>query len=114
MVESTQSNKNIIYASPAHDPGVRDVFGKCAEDIAKHRGEKMANLKVVPNDQGLVVADDPKYEATDHLFEIGCHYKIGDHKRNYVLVIEDMEYCYEPYVKYRIPHVKALIDEFRS
>ena len=50
----------------------------------------MANLKTVANDQGLVVSDDPQYEATDHLFEINCSWKIGDHKRNYVLIIEDM------------------------
>merc|ERR1719232_677453 len=25
-----------------------------------------------------------------------------------------MQYAYEPYIKYRIPHVKKLIDEFRK
>ena len=74
----------------------------------------MANLKKVDNDKGLVVSDDPKYPATDHLFEINCSYKIEDHKRNYVLIVEDMEYAYETYIQYRIPHVKKLIDEFRK
>ena len=74
----------------------------------------MANLKTVANDKGLVVSNDPDYPATDHLFEISCSYKIQDHKRNYVLVVEDMQYAYEPYIKYRIPHVKKLIDEFRK
>ena len=114
MVEAIGKNPNIIYAHPEHDPGARDLFGKCSSNIKAKGGEKMANLKTVANDQGLVVSDDPQYEATDHLFEINCSWKIGDHKRNYVLIIEDMQYSYEVYIKYRIPHVKKLVDEFRA
>lgn len=34
--------------------------------------------------------------------------------RNYVLIIEDMQYAYETYVQYCTPHVKVLIDTFRD
>ena len=54
----------------------------------------MDNLKVVPND-GLVTSEHADYPATDHLYEITCNYKIESQKRNYVLIIEDMQYSYE-------------------
>merc|ERR1712113_1346899 len=104
--QTNQANKNIIYASPLNDPGARDLFGNFEEKIEKHRGQAMSNLKIFPNDKGEVVTDHDDYPATDVLFDISCFYKIEDQKRNYVLIVEDMQYCYEPYVKYRIPHVK--------
>lgn len=103
----------MIIACPKHDPGCRDLFGKIPAKIAAHRGEEMRNLKRVPNDKGLVTGGTDEYPVTDHLFEITCSYKIADHKRNFVLIIEDMQYGYETYIKYRVPHVKALVDEFR-
>ena len=73
----------------------------------------MHNLEVVPND-GLVVSDNKDYPATDHLYVIKANYKVDSQKRNYVLLIEDMQYAYETYVQYCTPHVKALIDTFRE
>jgi len=74
----------------------------------------MDNLKKVANDKGLVVSEFEDYPATDHLFEISCNYKIEDQKRNFCLVIEDMQNGYDEYVKYCVPHVKALIETFRE
>jgi len=104
-----------IVASAKHDPGCRDLFNVVKTNIEKKRGQKMDNLKVVPNDEGIVVSDYPDdYPATDHLFVIKSDYKISDFKRNYVLVIEDMQYSYKPYVKYCVPPVKTLINTFRE
>jgi len=104
-----------IFASPKYDPGCRDLFNCVKKNIDSKRGETMDNLKVVPNDKGLVVSKFPEdYPATDHLFEILANYKVADHKRNYALIIEDMQYAYEPYVKYCVPHVKQLVETFRE
>merc|ERR1712023_50177 len=76
----------------------------------------MSNLKVVPN-PGLVKSDFPEsYPATDHLFEINGSYSITEPavKRNYVLIVEDMQYEYKTYVDYCVPHVKELIATFRD
>lgn len=103
-----------ILASPKFDPGLRDLFGCCAEDNKKHGGESMENVKRHPN-SGIVVSEYPEsYPCTDHLFEISCKYKIGDQKRSYVLVIEDMEVGYGTYVNHCIPQVKSLITLFRE
>jgi nicotinamidase-related amidase len=107
-----------IVASAKHDPGCRDLFqGSVKKMIAEKRGQSMHNLKIVPNDQGLVQSDFPEtYPATDHLFEIKSSYSIKEpaHVRNYVLIVEDMQYEYETYVQYCVPHVKELISTFRD
>ena len=82
-----------IYASGKHDPGCRDLFGDIKKKIDEHRGESMDNLRKVPN-EGVIVSEFPDYPPTDHLFEIKASYKIEDQKRNYCLVIEDMQYSY--------------------
>ena len=102
-----------IVASGKVDPGCRDLFNCVVKNISNQRSEAMPNLEVVANDRGLVVSDDPAYPATDHLFKIKCSYKMDDHKRNYCLIIEDMQYDYLDYVQYRIPPVKKLVDTFR-
>lgn len=87
-----------IVASAKHDPGCRDLFGTHKKNMDKHRSEEMHNLQVVPND-GEVVSDFPEeYPHTDHLVVIEAGYKIEDQKRNYCLVIEDMQYGYEQYI----------------
>ena len=104
-----------IYASAKHDPGLRDLFNCAADERGCHGDEKMRNVIVHPNDKGIVTSEYPDtYPCADHLFEISCFYKIGDRKRNYCLVIEDMEKGYGTYVNHCIPQVKALIDLFRK
>jgi len=103
-----------IWASGKHDPGLRDIFNCVEDNIKKHGHEKMDNLKTYPND-GIVVSEYPdSYPAAEHVHDISCSYKIGGKKRNYVLVIEDMEVGYAQYVNHCIPQVKALIQQFRK
>lgn len=102
-----------IQASAKHDPGCRDFFNCVKDNIAAQGAQKMHNLKVLPN-EGFLTSQYPDYPATDHLFDISCGYKIGDHKRNYVLIIEDMQNTYKSYVTYCVPPVKSLIATFRE
>jgi len=102
-----------IVASPALDPGCRDLFNCVAKNLKERGKEKMDNLYEIPNN-GIVVGTHDDYPVTDHLMKISCNYKIGNVKRNYVLVIEDMQYEYEFYIKYVIPNVKPLIKQFRE
>ena len=44
MVEAIGKNPNIIYAHPEHDPGARDLFGKCTSNIKSKGGEKLSAL----------------------------------------------------------------------
>ena len=117
MEQTKATEGKAIYASGKHDPGSRDLFNSVKAKIAAHRAEKMDNLKVVPNDKGLVTSefeDQEEYKATDHLYEIQANWKVTDQKRNFCLVIEDMQNAYGTYVKYRTPNVKQLIDKFRE
>lgn len=102
-----------IIASAKVDPGCRDLFNCVVKNLKEKRKEKMDNLEIIPND-GFVKATNDDYPATDHLFKIRCNYKVGNIKRNYVLIIEDMQNEYKSYVTYRIPAVKQLIDQFRE
>jgi len=102
-----------IIASHKLDPGCRDLMGNTAKNIVDKGKEEMDNLRVVPND-GVLKSDHADYPATDHLIQIKCNYKIGDVKRNYVLIVEDMQYEYETYVKYVIPNVKPIVEQFRA
>jgi len=102
-----------IVASPTLDPGCRDLFNCVAKNLKEKGKEKMDNLYEVPNN-GIVTGTHDDYPASDHLVNISCNYKIGNVKRNYVLVIEDMQYEYEFYIKYVIPNVKPLIRQFRE
>merc|ERR1711881_719375 len=80
-----------------------------------HGNEKMDNLTVEPNDKGLVTSEYPDtYPCTDHLFDIKCAWNVGDKKRSYCLIIEDMEKGYEQYVRHCIPQVKMMIKQFRE
>jgi hypothetical protein len=49
----------------------------------------MDNVQVYPNN-GHIANHCDDYLATDHLIDIQCSYEIGDHKRNYVLLMVDM------------------------
>jgi len=102
-----------ITASGKHDPGLRDLFGSFSKKLQEHGKEKMDNVEAIPND-GIVVGTYNDYPVSDHVVKISCNYKIGDYKRNYVLVIEDMQNEYEDYVKYIIPNVKPLLQLFRE
>jgi len=108
-----EDNLKPIVASAKFDPGCRDLFGNTAQNIMEKAKDDMDNLKVIPND-GIIKSDNPIYPATDHLIQISCNYKIGDVKRNYVLIVEDMQYEYDSYIKYVIPNVKAILDQFRA
>jgi len=102
-----------IIASGKHDPGCRDLFD-CVAKKKKEKGkEKMDNLVVILND-GIITGTHDDYPVTKTLVKLSCNWKIGNTKRNYVLVVEDMQYEYEEYVRYRIPNVKPLIHEFRE
>ena len=104
-----------IFASEKHDPGLRDIFDCAEKERAKQGDEKMRNVIVHPNDNGIVTSDHPDtHPCSDHLFEISCYYNIEDRKRNYCLVIEDMENGYKDYINHCIPAVKNLIDFFRK
>ena len=112
MESELQSYK--IKASKKYDAGLRDLFNCVRNNVAILGNQKMKNMQTYPN-EGLVVGDDPvNYPASDTLFEISCHYKATDHKRNYVLIIEDMENGYGTYVNHCIPPVKKLIAQFRD
>ena len=102
-----------IQASARHDPGCRDLFNCVKDNLTSQGGEEMDNLKILPNND-VITSDHPDYPATDHLFDISCGYKISDHKRNYVLVVEDMQMTYKPCVTYCLPAVKSLIKTFRD
>lgn len=81
MEQAQTTEGKPIYASANHDPGSRDLFNSVKDKIAKHRGEEMDNLKIVPNDKGLVVSefeDQEEYKATDHLYEIHVNWKVTD------------------------------------
>ena len=101
------------YASPKYDPGVRDLFDSFKEKIERHKSEEMDNVKIVPNN-GLVVSDYKDYPVTDQLYDISASYKISDQKRNYALIIVDMQNGYESFVRYCIPPVKLLLETFRE
>ena len=103
-----------IKASKKHDAGLRDLFSCVQNNVECFGNQPMDNKQTFPN-EGLVVGGDPEnYPASDHLFEISCHYKATDLKRNYVLIIEDMENGYGSYVRHCIPPVKKLITQFRD
>ena len=107
-------NKYMIKASKLHDVGLRDLFNCVGNNIKTFGNQPMDNRQTTPN-VGLVVGDDPiNYPAPDHLFSTSCHYKVADHKRNYVLIIEDMENGYESCVRHCIPPVRKLIAQFRD
>jgi len=115
MKTDVKENEEVrpIFASGKHDPGLRDLF-KCVEKNLQEKGrEKMDNVKVIPND-GIVKGTDDDYPTAKHLMKISCNYKIGNVKRNYVLIIEDMQVEYDEYVRYVIPNVKPLINHFRE
>jgi len=112
-VKEVENAVGPIFASAKCDPGCRDLLNCVAKNLEERGMERMDNLVIIPND-GIVKGTHDDYPATDHLLKISCNYKIGNAKRNYVLVIEDMQKEYQPYVKYRIPAVKALIDQFRE
>jgi len=112
-VKEVEDAAEKIFASAKCDPGCRDLLNCVVKNLKERGTEKMDNLTVVPND-GIVTGTHDDYKATDHLFKISCNYKIGNAKRNYVLVIEDMQNEYLDYVRYRIPTVKPLIDQFRE
>jgi len=113
QVNEDDDSTGLIMASPRLDPGCRDLLGCVANNLKAKGHEKMDNLKIVPNN-GLVVSPYPEYPASDHLSIISCNYKLSHRVRNYVLIVEDMQYEYEAYVKYCIPSVKLLIDQFRA
>jgi len=102
-----------IIASGKIDPGCRDLLNCVAKNKQEKGKETMDNLQEIPND-GIVTGTHDDYPVTKTLVKICCNYKIGNIKRNYVLVIEDMQYEYEDYVRYVIPNVKPLIDQFRE
>jgi len=108
-------NSNMIMASDKYDPGLRDIFNCVKNNIDLQKGEQMHNLNELKND-GYIISDDPiGYPATDHVFEIKASYNLKDcGKRNYVLIIEDMEIGYKTYINHCIPKVKQLIDTFRE
>lgn len=58
----------------------------------------MDNVQVYPNN-GRIANHCDDYLATDHLIDIQCSYKIDSHKRNYVLLMVDMQYGYQDYIK---------------
>jgi len=111
-MKEEESNGPII-ASANLDPGCRDLFDETAKKLWENGNNELPNVKVIPND-GIVESEYADYPATDHLYQIKCNYEIGDVKRNYVLIVEDMQYEYESYIKYVIPNVKPLIEEFRA
>jgi len=115
MKSDTKENEEgrPIVASAALDPGCRDLFNCVAKNLKEKGKEKMDNVYVVPND-GIVTGTHDDYPVTDHLMKISCNYKIDNAKRNYVLIIEDMQYEYEFYIKYVVPNVKPLIKQFRE
>lgn len=115
MKTDTRENEDgkPIVASPTLDPGCRDLFNCVVKNLKEKGKEKIDNLYVVPNN-GIVTGTHDDYPASDHLVNISCNYKIGNVKRNYVLVIEDMQYEYESYIKYVVPNVKPLIHQFRE
>merc|ERR1719410_3012946 len=113
-MDTEEGGAKFIVASAKFDPGCRDLLCIHKKNLEAHAAEEMDNVKVFPND-GLVVSDNADYPATDHLFKVSASYKIDAvEKRNYCLVIEDMQYAYEPYVKYCVPHIKPLIETFRE
>lgn len=108
-------SEHTIFPSGKHDPGLRDLFGCAAQERDRQGGEKMRNVIVHSNDKGIVTSAYPDtYPCADTLFEISAYYKIEERKRNYVLVIEDMENGYGKYINHCIPQVKALINLFRK
>merc|ERR1719410_24463 len=113
-MDTEEGGAKFILASAKFDPGCRDLLCIHKKNLEAHAAEEMDNVKVFPND-GLVVSDNADYPATDHLFEFSASYKLDEvEKRNYCLVIEDMQYAYEPYIKYCVPHIKPLIETFRE
>ncbi len=57
----------------------------------------MKNLEVVPNNGLIVSKYNPAHPASDQLFKIEANWSLGDHKRNFVLIVEDMQKDYAPY-----------------
>jgi len=82
-----------ITASGRHDPGLRDLFNSFAKKLHEKGKEKMDNVVYIPND-GIVVGTDPDYPAPTRVKEVSCKYKIGDLKRNYALLVLDMQVEY--------------------
>mmetsp|Transcript_68208 Transcript_68208/g.181504 ORF Transcript_68208/g.181504 Transcript_68208/m.181504 type:complete len:326 (-) Transcript_68208:81-1058(-) len=111
-----------ILASPKHDPGCHDVFGTFADELATHGDKGMDNLKAHPNDGEApgangtphMVSEYEGYAAADDVLVIESAWRLDTHKRNFVLIVEDMEKGYESYVRYIVPPVKKLLQKFHE
>lgn len=102
-----------IWASGKHDPVHKDNSFVYYKNQQKVGHMDMPNVKTVHN-TGQVVSKHKDYPASNELFNISCSYKIGDVKRNYVLIVEDLEEGYKQWVNYVVPETKILIDVFRE
>eukprot|EP00633_Aureoumbra_lagunensis_P000380 CAMPEP_0197297104 /NCGR_PEP_ID=MMETSP0890-20130614/40135_1 /TAXON_ID=44058 ORGANISM="Aureoumbra lagunensis, Strain CCMP1510" /NCGR_SAMPLE_ID=MMETSP0890 /ASSEMBLY_ACC=CAM_ASM_000533 /LENGTH=428 /DNA_ID=CAMNT_0042774047 /DNA_START=40 /DNA_END=1326 /DNA_ORIENTATION=- len=113
----------VLWASTKYDPGTRDFTGKFAQALAEHGDEAMSNVEYIENtypdnpfdpDQGITTWDD-EHPAPNPLaiYSPYWHPKDGI-TRHPVLIMEDMENGYRPYVDFVIPRCVELVRAFRE
>jgi len=103
----------IMKASAKWDVSHVDKLGKHRSRIEAEGDKPMLNVVEIPN-EGQITSEFPDRPAIKNLLEINCEYNLKDHKRNFVLIIEDMEKEYESFVDYVTPNCARLIKKFRE
>lgn len=104
-----------LVADTSHDPGLKDITGTFAQELAEHGAEKMWNDRPMPNegqipDQGPYGAPNPP-KVID---EYQAYYALADRKRTLALIVEDMTIGYTPYAGFIVPNVQKLLSKFRE
>ena len=109
-----------IVASGASDPGLKDVLGHTASELAKVGQSEMANLVDVQN-TGIVPTYYADHPATKMLVSISTGWPDLSKTasgvptpRNFVLIVEDMQVEYTQYVDYVLPNAEKLVTLFRE
>ena len=106
-----------IIASAKYDPGLMDIFDAHALEMTKFGHEEMPNLVVVTNDPAgayPVVSTYSDHPAVTELMQMGPSWQLGDRKRNYCLLVEDMQKEYDAYTDYVLPNAEVLLAKFRE
>mmetsp|Transcript_11326 Transcript_11326/g.41443 ORF Transcript_11326/g.41443 Transcript_11326/m.41443 type:complete len:330 (-) Transcript_11326:64-1053(-) len=103
-----------IEASAERDPGYIDYFGAFAEDLKSNGDKPMSNVHTVPNTEGKLVAHYEDHPVPDQLIDFNCSWQLADHKRNFCLIVSDMQKEYVDHIDYVLPNTQTLVEKFRE
>ena len=104
----------MMVANRLHDPGLQDLFGTVQQELEQYQADKMTNLSLIPNDGHVVSKYPHDHPAAKTLFQIESYFKLGDKKRNYALIVEDMQKSYHEWVDFVQPESLKLLQTFRK